>query len=97
MITYNLQFYADSRNYRNRLFSFRINHEAEIFNILLKFYLNNNSFRSIFVKTTEKIGEYELISSKELYSYFNFFATYTDKTANNIEYHRNNYNLFLQS
>lgn len=97
MITYNLQFYADSVNYRNKMFSFKIAHEPEIFNILLKFYLNKNSFRSIFLKKTEKIGEYELISSKELYSYFNFFSQYSDFKKNDIEYHRFNYNIFIKS
>jgi hypothetical protein len=75
---YKLQFYADNNQYKNKLFSFVIKNRIEIFNILFAFWKNKNEFRSIWLKTTEIIGTYQLDSSKELIYEYNFFKLETD-------------------
>lgn len=78
MIYYKVQFYADLKNYyQNKFFSFNVESQDKYFNCLFKFWKNGNTFRAIYLKSVEPIGDYNLTNSIELIGIYNFLKEFT--------------------
>lgn len=59
-----LQFYADLKNsYSNRLFSFSVTNNYDVFRILYRFSKNGNVFRKIYLNVSEDFGVSKILSS----------------------------------